>query len=154
MHNGFKSKTKNCLQVLPGLVVKPQDTYCSSGWLELLRALMCEALSSYCLSLCSWLAWNGWNVFWLCVSVEGTAEKCGFSRPQWLYNMYQPFPAAGAAVAEASTLNTHFMCRLCRPSAHMDSAFDRGQSHSEFFKQFVPKYGEFFCLLSFLDRWD
>lgn len=52
-------------------------------------------------------------------SVEGSAEKCGFSRPLWLYNMYQPFPAAAA---EAGALKTDFMCGLCHPCRQMDGA--------------------------------
>lgn len=78
-------------------------------------------------------------------SVEGTAEKCGFSRPLWLYNMYQPFPAAAAAAAGA--LKTDFMCRLCHPCGQMDDAFrKRGSS----FYMLQPTQTPI-CRISFMD---
>lgn len=98
---------------------------------------------SFCLSVClSWLASGSpersWSLKWLecflsVFSVEGTAEKCGFSRPLWLYNMYQPFPAAAAAAAaEAGALKTDFMCGLCHPCRQMDGAFRKGEACSRY----------------------
>ena len=96
-----------------------------------------------CLSVClSWLASGGpersWSLKWLecflsVFSVEGTAEKCGFSRPLWLYNMCQPFPAAAAAAAaEAGALKTDFMCGLCHPCRQIDGAFRKGEACSRY----------------------
>lgn len=104
----------------------PQST---EVWL-LVRLTACLSVRLFWLA--SGSSVRSWSLKWLecflsVFSVEGSAEKCGFSRPLWLYNMYQPFPAAATA-AEAGALKTDFMCGLCHPCRQMDGAFRKGGS--------------------------
>lgn len=120
----------------PRLLLWGQDAHRYSGWsktcTEHWGVTACPAhWLPGCLVRLFWLASDSpemsWSLKWLecflsVFSVEGTAEKCGFSRPLWLYNMYQPFPAAAAA-AEEGALKTDFMCGLCHYYRQMDGAF-------------------------------
>lgn len=114
-------------------------------WLikDLHRALRCDCLSVLLSVFLFWLASGSpersWSLKWLecflsVFSVEGSAEKCGFSRPLWLYNMYQPFPAAAATAAEAGALKTDFMCGLCHPCRQMVGAFRKREAYSTHYK--------------------
>lgn len=57
--------------------------------------------------------------------------------------MYQPFPAAAAAAAEAGALKTDFMCRLCHPFRQMDGVSMRAKAAFKCYSQLAFNCVEF-----------